>query len=117
MGSIHVNVDVSNLANLDVSESIRALVDTGATLSVFPASTLERLGIERRVRRGFQGFGGIVTRDVGTAYMGYEDEFAGVTVVFGDEEDTPILGVTALEVLGFTVDPVKGGLSRVDMLI
>ena len=117
MGFIHVDVDVSNPANPDVSESIRALVDTGATLSVFPASTLERLGVRRTSRRRFQGFGGVVTRDVGTADMRYAGEVAGVTVVFGAEDDPPILGVTALEVLGFEADPVKGRLNRVDMLI
>ena len=117
MGFIHVDVEVANPGNPDLRESVRVLVDTGAMLSVLPASMLERLEIQRTSRRRFQGFGGVVTREVGIAGMSYADEVAGVTVVFGDEDDPPILGVTALEVLGFTVDPVKGGLSRVDMLI
>ena len=117
MGFIHVDVEVSNPANPDVSESVRVMVDTGATLSILPSSMLERLGIQRLSRRRFRGFGGVVTREVGGAYIGYDDEIASVTVVFGSEDDPPILGVTALEVLGFTVDPVKGSLNRVDMLI
>ena len=93
------------------------MVDTGATLSVLPASMLERLGVKRTGRRRFQGFGGVITREIGTANMSYADEVAGVTVVFGDEDDPPILGVTALEVLGFAVNPTDGTLNRVDMLI
>ena len=34
MGFIHVNVDIANPATPDVSESVRVLVDTGATLSI-----------------------------------------------------------------------------------
>lgn len=117
MGFIHVDVDVLNPSNSDLRESVSVMVDTGAMLSVLPASMLERLGIKRTGRRRFQGFGGPIIREVGIAGMSYADEVAGVTVVFGDEDDPPILGVTALGVLGFTVDPVKGGLSRVDMLI
>ena len=117
MGFIHVDVDVLNPANSEKSERVRVMVDTGATLSVLPTNMLERLGVERKGRRRFQGFGGTIVREIGTADLRYANEVAGVTVVFGDEDDPPILGVTALEVLGFTVDPVKGGLSRVDMLI
>ena len=117
MGFIHVDVDVLNPSNSEKSERVRVMVDTGATLSVLPASMLERLGVKRTGRRRFQGFGGVITREIGTANMSYADEVAGVTVVFGDEDDPPILGVTALEVLGFAVNPTDGTLSRVDMLI
>ena len=117
MGFIHVDVDVSNPASPDVSESVRVLVDTGATLSVLPADMLERLGVRRRHRRRFRGFGGVVTRDTGTVNMSYENAEEGVTVVFGAEDDPPIMGVTALETLGFDVDPVNGRLNRVDLLV
>ena len=117
VGFIHVDVSVSNPASPDVSESVRVLVDTGATLSILPADMLERLGIRRRHRRRFQGFGGVVTRDTGTVNMSYKDAEEGVTVVFGAEGDPPIMGVTALETLGFEVDPVNGRLNRVDLLV
>ncbi len=114
MGFIHVNVDIANLAAPDVSESVRVIVDTGATLSIL---LLDRLGVRRRHRRRLQGFGGVVTRDTGTVNMSYGDSEEGVTVVFGNEDDPPIMGVTALETLGFEVDPVNGRLNRVDMLV
>ena len=42
---------------------------------------------------------------------------AGVTVVFGEQDDPPILGVTALESLGFQVGPVSGELKPSEMLL
>ena len=117
MGPIHVEVDVSNPATPEVSENVRVLVDTGAMLSVLPATLLERLGIRRRGRRRLRGFGGEVTRDVGTVDMQYDGVDGGVTAIFGDEDDPPIMGVTALESMGFDVDPVAGKLKSVEMLM
>ncbi len=117
MGFIHVNVEISNPAAPDDSESVRVLVDTGATLSVLPASMLERLGVRREGRRRFLGFGGTVTRDTGIVRIRYGGAAAGVSTVFGAENDPPIMGVTALEVLGFDADPVSGKLNPVDMLM
>ena len=117
MGFIHVNVDVANPAAPDVSESVRVLVDTGAMLSVLPANILDRLEVRPIQRRRFRGFGGSLTRDIGTVIMSYGDRAAGVTAVFGAEGDPPIMGVTALETLGFEVDPVDGKLNRIDMLV
>ena len=74
MGFIRVNVGLSNPVEPEISEEVRVLVDTGATLSVFPASLLDRLGIRRRGQRRFRGFGGVVTRDVGSAEMRYAGE-------------------------------------------
>ena len=117
MGFIYVDVEIANGTAPSVTETVHALVDTGATLSVFPASTLDKLGVERRARRRFKGFGGAVTRETGGVVMRYDDSIADVTVVFGEEDDPPIMGVTALEVLGYQVDPVEGRLNRVEMLM
>ena len=117
MGFIHIDVSVSNPANPDVSEVVRVLVDTGATLSVLPSSLLDKLGVRREDTRRFLGFGGTLTRETGIVRISYGGAAAGVSAVFGAEDDPPIMGVTALEVLGFEVDPVNGKLNRVDMLM
>ena len=117
MGFVHVNVGISNPSDPDNAEQVRVLVDTGATLSVFPSSLLEKIGTHRIGERRFRGFGGVVTRDVGNVNMQYGDAVAGVTVVFGEENDPAIMGVTALETLGYNVNPVDGELYRVEMLI
>ncbi len=115
MGIIHVNVNRSD--PVDTGEEARVMVDTGATLSVFPASLLDRLGVRPTGERRFRGFGGVVTREVGGAHMSYAGVSADVTVVFGEEGDPAIMGVTALESLGYQIDPVAGELHRVDMLL
>ena len=117
MGFVYVDVDIASGVTPSVTETVHALVDTGAILSVFPASTLDRLGVERRARRRFHGFGGVVVREIGGVVMRYDDSIADVTVVFGEEGDPPIMGVTALESLGYQVDPVAGRLNRVEMLM
>ena len=117
MGFIHVDVDVSNPVSPGVTESLRVLVDTGAILSVLPSNMLDSLGILREGRRRFLGFGGPVARDTGIVRMTYKWDAAGASVVFGAEDDPPIMGVTALEALGYEADPVNGRLNLVDMLM
>lgn len=117
MGLIHVEVGVSNPATPDVREKIRVLVDTGAMLSVLPTSMLERLGIPRVGSKRFRGFGGEVKRDIGNVTMHYDGEAGAAGVIFGNEDDPPIMGVTAMETMGFEADPGSGKLKHVEMLM
>ena len=117
MGFVHVNVGLSNPSEPGRVEEVNVLVDTGATLSVFPSDLLDRLGIRRTGQRRLRGIGGIITRATGTVNITYDGEVAGVTAVFGEDRDPTIMGVTALESLGFNVNPVAGQLDRVEMLI
>ena len=117
MGFVHVDVELSNPTDPQQFESIELLVDTGATLSVVPAPVLERLRVRPLGSREFKGFGGVIRRQTGNVTMAYDGTAAGVTVVFGELDDPPILGVTALESLGFRVDPVTGELKPSEMLL
>jgi aspartyl protease family protein len=117
MGFVYVDVGVSNPSTPDVSENVRALADTGATLSILPTSLLEGLGIRRIGKKKVRGLGGVVTRDVGNVTMHYYGVAGGVTTIFGEKDDPAIMGVTALESLGFDVDPVTGKLKSVEMLM
>ena len=114
MGFIYVDVEIACESAPHVTEKINALVDTGATLSVVPAGVLDKLGVERLGKRQF---GGAVARDTGIVRMRYQDAVAGVTIIFGEEDAPPIMGVTALDVLGYQVDPVAGRLNRVETLM
>ena len=117
MGFVYVDLEIAASSDPDAGETVRARVDENSMLSVFPANLLDGLGVRRFSRRLFYGFNGPVARDIGGVFMRYEDVVSYVTVVFGAEDDPPIMGVTALGSLGYKVDPVAGRLNRVEMLM
>jgi len=118
MGFTHVKVSVQNPTRREKGREVELLIDTGAVISVIPKEILKEIGIRAIGRRKFRVFGGeLIEREVGVVIMEYEDTCAGVTVAFGEEGDTPILGVTALETLGYQVDPVTKKLKKVELLI
>jgi hypothetical protein len=47
----------------------------------------------------------------------YDSERAIVPVIFGEPEDIPVLGITALESLGYQLDPVRKKLVPVELLM
>ncbi len=47
----------------------------------------------------------VIEHDIGEAIIGYEDRRAVVPVAFGEPGDAPVLGVVALEALGYQLDP------------
>jgi predicted aspartyl protease len=94
-------------------ETVDALVDTGASYSMFPRGMLERLGIERRYVLPFeQADGSVVDRDVGRALLvinGAEDV---QRVIFGEDDSEPLIGAGTLQGLLLVVDSVSEELVR-----
>ncbi|MFQ6074730.1 MAG: hypothetical protein ACE5Z5_01160 [Candidatus Bathyarchaeia archaeon] len=100
------------------SDEIELLVDTGAIFSSIPRPTLEKLGLRPIERRGMRVYGGdIVERDIGGLVFEYGGNRAMAPVIFGETKDTPILGTTALEALGYQVDPVTKQLKPTELLM
>ncbi len=96
---------------------IEGIVDTSAVYSVVPRKILEELGIKPIERRRFRAFGGYVERDIGEVGIELLGRRRTIVVVFGEEHDLTVLGVTALEVLGLEVDPVRGTLREAELLL
>ena len=117
MGFIHIDVDVSNPASPDVSESVQVLVDTDAMLSILPAEMLDRLGVQRMGKRRIRSSNGMLVLDTGIVTIRYCGDIAGTTAAFGAEDTPPIIGLVAITSLGYEVDPVNRRLNRVDMLL
>ena len=87
---------------------VSAIVDTGATLTKIPRSVAEALGLlPRRKVKVVLGNRMEVWRDVARAIVEYGGVADVVPVAIGENGEDPILGVTALEILGFAVDPVN----------
>ncbi len=88
-------------------ETVEALVDTGASYSMFPRSMLQRLGIEKRYVLAFeQADGRVVDRDVGQAMLVIYDSESSLRVIFGPEDADPLIGSNALQEFLLLVDPV-----------
>src|SRR5207237_1796541 len=89
------------------------LVDTGATDCMAPASKLNRAGIKRRGRMAYElADGSTAEYDFGLAEIEFMGELTSGRVIFGPDDCEPILGVTALESVGITVEPATQRLRR-----
>lgn len=93
------------------------LVDTGAIYSVIIIDILKQLGIRSLERRRFRVFGRYVERDVGEAGLILLGRRRIVPVVFGEEGDIVVIGITALEIFGLEVDVVRGVLKEAELLL
>jgi clan AA aspartic protease len=94
------------------------LVDSGAVYSLVPAETLRRLGLRpyREVTFALADSTRI-TRKVGDAYFEIDGSMGPAPVIFGEEGDEPLLGVTTLESLGLVLDPFKRRLIPMRMVL
>jgi clan AA aspartic protease len=102
-----VNAEVANPAAPQRSAQISLLVDTGATLSWIPRSFLETLGVTALSRLPFTLADGCrLERDITAVLLMIDGRKAPVEVAFGEPGEEAVLGATALEGLGFLVDPI-----------
>ncbi len=108
MGLTYVTAKMHGFASSNAVVEDQFLVDTGAIDCMAPASRLHAAGIEIEGRDSYElADGSLVEYPYGHARI----EFMGMKtvgrVIFGDEDAEPILGVVALETVGFGVDPVS----------
>ncbi len=89
-------------------ETVEALVDTGATYTTVPGSTLRRLGVSPHTRAIFVlADSSRIERDIGRTWLKLEQGAEIVPVIFGDEDSQPRLGAVTLEIFSLGVDPVS----------
>jgi aspartyl protease family protein len=96
---------------------VEAIVDTSAMYSVVRRDILEQLGVKPVERRRFRAFGGYVERDIGEVGMVLMGRRRIVPVIFGEDGDPAVVGVTALEIFGLEVDVVRGTLKEAELLL
>ena len=113
MGATHVTVAVSNPADPQRRWEELFLVDTGAIDCMAPAKHLRAIGIEPSGKRTYELADGTeIVMDIGVAKVEFMGEVVGATIIFGQDDIEPILGVTALESVGIEVDPQNQRLKR-----
>ena len=117
MGTFSVRLEVGNPSGQRF-ETIDAMVDSGATYTVLPASLLEGLDVDAHSTRHFRlADGSRVERRFGRTWIRINGEADVSPVVFWDEESLPLLGAVTLEIFGLGIDPVNRRLIPVDALL
>lgn len=113
MGLIHVMVGLRSLGSSNGSYEAEFLVDTGATDSLAPAAELNQIGVQPVGRKAYELANGVVEEYAfGLVEITFMGEVTAGRVLFGPDNAEPILGVTALESVGITFDPVNRTLKR-----
>lgn len=113
MGATHVTVAVCNPTDPEKRWEGLFLVDTVTTDSLVPAKYLNQIGIKPEGKRVYElADGSEVRMDISGAKLEFMGEMVWSTIIFGDDNSEPILGVTALESVGIEVDPKNQRLKR-----
>jgi clan AA aspartic protease len=113
MGVIRVTAAIRNPADPDRVWEGLFLVDTGATDCLVPRQHLESIGLVPEGQRicGLAA-GSEFRMDIAVGRIKFMGEFVGGTIVFGEANAEPPLGVTALESVGIEVNPHNQTLQR-----
>ena len=113
MGATHVTVTIRNPADPDRAWEGLFLFDPSATDSLVPRPHLESIGLRPRGRRVYQlADGSEITMEVTVGEIEFMGETVGGTILFGETDAEPLLGVTALESVRIEVDPNNQRLKR-----
>lgn len=108
MGSFFTRCRIENIVDRGKSAIIsKALVDTGSEYTWIPATTLEKIGVQREKKDlSFVMVNGQhITRSVGFAIIRLDRAFTVDEVVFAEKGDLLLLGARTLEGLNLVVDP------------
>jgi len=113
MGLTHVTVSLKALGSRNGTFEADFLVDTGAIDSLAPAVELRKIGVSPVGATVYELADGTVHHyDFGLVQIEFMGEVTAGRVIFGPDDAEPLLGVTALESVGITVDPANRTLKR-----
>jgi aspartyl protease family protein len=113
MGLVEVSVILRNPElREEVKKEVKALVDTRATLTVLPRSVAHSLKISPKSTGTVMTAGGPVGIDISRAEVEIAGKKETVRIAISDVIDRVLIGVTTLEMLGLSVDPVTSQLKE-----
>ena len=116
MGITTIDARVFNPADASRKYELTFTVDSGAGYSLVPETILRQLGVEpHTTKRFFLANGDAIERKMGNAGFQYLDEIAYAPVIFGEDGDAALMGVTTLEGFGFVLDPFRRELRPMPM--
>jgi predicted aspartyl protease len=107
MGTFKVGAKIENVVDREQNVTIpKMLVDTGSEYTWVPATTLEKIGVQREKKdlAFVMANGQQITRSVGFAIVRVNKAFTVDEVVFAEKGDLLLLGARSLEGLNLIVD-------------
>lgn len=111
MGHLEVEVKLTNPETGSVVEG-KALVDTGATLTVVPRKLADELGLPTKAKSKAMTAGGPIAIELSDANIEIAGKAASMRVAISEVMDRVLIGVVTLETLGLAVDPLSGELKE-----
>lgn len=118
MGLAVLNLEVGNVARPEEMRQVEFLIDSGAIYSVVPAAILDELGIKQFAIEEFRlSDGRKISRRKGGALFRYHDRVGGADVIFGEPDDSNLLGMFTLTALGLALDPLRRELHPLPMIL
>jgi clan AA aspartic protease len=118
VGLTHIKVVIANPARPKQTIELTFLVDSGAVYSVVPAAALRKLRVKPHSKRTFiLADGSEVTRKIGDVLFRLDGRRGAAPVIFGEKDDSTLLGAVSLEALGMTLDPMKRELRPLPMVL
>jgi aspartyl protease family protein len=107
MGVFKIPIEVGDPAGQSY-QSVDAMVDTGATNTMFPAKLLHKLGVTPYKKSIFElGDGRQVEFEVGRTWVKVDGQQEFTQVIFGNDDAEALLGAVTLEEMALSVDPVR----------
>jgi len=118
MGLTHIKLNIANPARPKRAVELSFLVDSGAVYSVIPSALLRKLGVRPHSKRTFTLADGCeITRKIGDVLFRLNGRRGAAPVIFGEKQDSVLLGTVSLEALGMMLDPMKRELRPLPMLL
>jgi predicted aspartyl protease len=118
MGLAVLNLEVGNVGRPETMLPVEFLIDSGAIYSVVPAAILDELGIkpfatyELRLADGRK-----ISRRRSAALFRYQDRVGGADVIFGEPDDSNLVGMLTFTALGLVLDPLRRELHPLPMIL
>jgi predicted aspartyl protease len=108
MGMTTIKARIFNPARPGTKIDLTFMLDSGADHSIVPETMLQALGITPHTTKSFfLANGDEMRRKIGEASFEYVEHVTHTPVIFGEEGDSTMIGVTTLEGLGFVFDPFR----------
>jgi clan AA aspartic protease len=117
LGHVYVKLVVSNPADLELTATVDALVDTGATSTVVPRVLADSLRLPVIGRLTVRTATGDVDLDNSGAVVQINGRRAYNPILISDTIDKTLVGVITLEALGLSVDPKSRQLKEAELFL